>query len=65
MIFGSVWFLYKKSNETKIFLKKQKTKTKPKPVQTDHFRFGLVRVFRKKWFKPVWLGFGPVWLGFF
>jgi len=66
-IFGSVRFLSKKSNQTEFFFKK-----KPKPVQTDRFRFGSVRFFRAKtgsnWFGSVfsvWLGFFPVWLGFF
>jgi hypothetical protein len=39
IIFCSVRFLLKKSNQT-IFFKK-KTKTEPKPVQTDRFRFGF------------------------
>jgi ribosomal protein L7Ae-like RNA K-turn-binding protein len=37
-IFSSVWFLLKKVTKPN-FLKK---KTKPKPVQTDRFRFGSV-----------------------
>jgi len=60
--FGSVFI--KKSNQIEIFFKK--TETEPKPVQTDRFRFGLVRFFREKnQFKPVWLGFGSVLARFF
>jgi hypothetical protein len=47
IIFGLVRFLSKKV--TKPNLKKKK----PKPVQTDQFRFGLVFFGQK----PVWLGF--------
>jgi hypothetical protein len=36
IIFGSVRFLSKKSNQTGFFLKKLK------PIQTDRFRFGSV-----------------------
>jgi hypothetical protein len=68
--FGSVFI--KKSNQIEIFFLKKKTETKPKPVQTDRFRFGSVRFFREKTGSnrfgsvfPVWLGFGSVWLGFF
>jgi hypothetical protein len=42
IISGSARFLLKKSIQTEIFLKK------PKPVQTDRFRFGPVRFFRTK-----------------
>jgi hypothetical protein len=35
--FGFVLFLSKKNNQTEIYKKK-----KPKPVQTDRFRFGSV-----------------------
>jgi len=63
--FGSV-FIKKQVTKPKF---KKKTKTEPKSVQTDRFRFSLVRfglVFLdKNRFKPVWLGFFPVWLGFF
>jgi len=38
VIFCSVWFLLKKNYQIEIFLKK-----KPKPVQTDRFRFGLIQ----------------------
>jgi hypothetical protein len=58
IIFGSVRFLLKKSNQTEFFFKK-----KPKSVQTDQFRFGFLGQKRSK---PVWLGFfGSVWFGFF
>jgi len=56
IIFGSVWFLSKKSNQTIFF--------KSKPVQTDQFRFGLA------WFFQVWLGFSglarffSIWIQF-
>jgi uncharacterized protein YneF (UPF0154 family) len=46
IIFGSVRFLSKK-------VTKPNLKKKPKPVQTDQFRFGLVFFGQK----PVWLGF--------
>jgi hypothetical protein len=42
--FGLVFI--KKSNQTD--LKKKKTETEPKPVQTDWFRFGSIRFFRTK-----------------
>ena len=58
IIFGSVLFLSKKNNQTEIFKKK-----KPKPGQTDRFRFGSV-FYGKNRFKPVWLGFSWFWLGF-
>jgi len=63
-IFGSVWFLSKKSNQTEFFFLK-----KPKPVQNDQFRFGFleqkpVQTGLAQFF-PVWLGFDSVWLGFF
>jgi hypothetical protein len=60
--FSSI-FIKKKNKQTEFFLKK------PKPGQTDRFRFGFLGK------KPVWLGFGlvfpgfglvfSVWLGFF
>jgi hypothetical protein len=50
IIFGSVWFLSKNINQTEIFFKK-KTKTKPKLVQTNRFRFGFLGQ------KPVQTGF--------
>jgi hypothetical protein len=59
IIFGSVRFLPKKL--TKLILKK-KTKTEPKPVQTDWFRFGFLGK------KPVQTGlarFFRFWFGFF
>ena len=37
IIFGSVWFLSKNKNQINFFKKK-----KPKPVQTDRFRFGFL-----------------------
>jgi hypothetical protein len=46
--FGSVFI--KKSNQTEIFFLKKK----PKPSQTDRFRFGFLG---KNRFKPVWIGF--------
>ena len=64
IIFGTVRFLSKKSNQIKKNLRK-----KPKSVQTGRFRFGSV--FRTKTDSNrfgsvclVWLGFGLVWLGF-
>jgi hypothetical protein len=63
IIFDSVRFLYKKSNQTDL----KKNQNEPKPVQTDLFWFGLV-FYDKNWFKPVWLGFfglARFWLGFF
>jgi hypothetical protein len=68
IIFGSVLFLSKKSNQTEIFFKK-----KPKPGQTDRFRFGsfFMEKTGSNRFGSVFLGFGsvfsvfPVWLGFF
>jgi hypothetical protein len=68
-LLGSVFI--KKSNQTEF------KKKKPKPGQTDRFRFGSVRFFRAKTgsnrfgsvfpvlarFFPVWLVF-LVWLGF-
>jgi len=45
--FGLIFI--KKSNQTEFFFQK-----KPKPVQTDRFRFGFKD---KNRFKPVWLGF--------
>jgi len=71
IIFGSVWFLSKKVTKPNFFL------NKPKPGQTDRFRFGSGFLGKNR-FKPVWLGFlgfgsvfsgfgsvFPVWLGFF
>jgi hypothetical protein len=44
IIFGSVWFLSKKSNQTEMFFfLKKKTETEPKPGQTDRFRFDFFR----------------------
>jgi hypothetical protein len=54
IIFYSVRFLSKKSNQTEIFFLK-KTETEPKPVQTSWFRFGSVFLFG---FFPVWVRFG-------
>jgi hypothetical protein len=51
--FSSIRFYSKKNNKTEI---KKKTETKPKPVQTDRFRFGSIFL-DKNQFKPVWLGF--------
>ena len=58
--FGSV-FIKKKSPNWILFF------FKPKPVQTDLFRFSSVFL-DKNQFKPVWLGFfglGPVRFDFF
>jgi len=63
IIFSSVWFLYKKNNQTDFFKKKSK------PVQTDRFQFGFLGQ------KPVQTGlalflsglvrvFFPVWVRF-
>jgi hypothetical protein len=66
IIFGSIRFLSKKKKVTK----QKKTETKPKPVQTDRFRFGSFFLDKNR-FKLVWLGFFGlarfflVWLGFF
>jgi hypothetical protein len=60
IIFGSVRFLLKTSNQTE----KNNLKKKPKPGQTDRFRFGLDFLGRK----PVQTGlarFFRFWLGFF
>jgi hypothetical protein len=64
-LFGSVFI--KKNNQTEIFFKKN-TETKPKPVQTDWFRFGFlgqksVQTGLARFF-PVWLEFFPVWVQF-
>jgi hypothetical protein len=53
IIFSSIRFLSKKVTKTG-FLKKNKTK--PKPVQTDRFRFGSI-ILGKNRSKPVWLDF--------
>ena len=52
VIFSSVWFLLKKIIKTCFFKKK-----KPKPVQTDRFRFGYVQLF---WGKNRFFRFGSV-----
>ena len=58
IIFGSVRFLLKKITKLKyIFLKK-----KPKPGQTDRFRFGFGSVFFG--FGSVFFGLARFWLGF-
>jgi hypothetical protein len=62
-LFGSVFI--KKNNQTEIFFKKN-TETKPKPVQTDWFRFGFlgqksVQTGLARFF-PVWVRFGSVFL---
>jgi len=54
--FGSVFI--KKSNQTEIFFLKKK----PKPVQTDRFRFGSVQFLGKK---PVQTGLARFFSGFF
>jgi hypothetical protein len=66
IIFGSVRFLSKKVTKPKFIFKKKK----PKPGQTDWFRFGLF--FRVKTgsnrfgsFFPVLARFSRFWLGFF
>jgi len=46
-ISGSVRFSSKKIIKPVFFFKK-KTETEPKPVQTDQFRFGLVRLIEEK-----------------
>jgi len=62
IIFGSVFI--KKSNQTKMFFKKNQNRTETR--QTDRFRFGSVFLGQKR----VWLGFlgfglvFSVWLGF-
>ena len=61
IIFGSVRFLLKKNNYTDFFIKK--TKTEPKPVQTDRFWFGLF--FRTKTGSNQFGTVFSVWLGFF
>jgi len=58
IIFSLIWFLLKKNNKIKFFY----IKKKPKPVQTDWFRFCFLD---KNRFKPVWLGFVSVFSGFF
>jgi hypothetical protein len=40
IIFGSIRFLSNKSNQTE-----KKIKKKPKPGQTDRFRFGSIQFF--------------------
>jgi hypothetical protein len=59
IIFGTVRFLSKKSNQIKKNLRK-----KPKSIQTGRFRFGSV--FRTKtdsnWFGSVWLSLARFWL---
>jgi hypothetical protein len=66
IIFDSVRFIYKKSNQTE-FKKKKKTETELKPVQTDRFWFGSV--FRTKTgsnrFGSGFFQFGSVQFGFF
>jgi hypothetical protein len=65
-LFGSVFI--KKNNQIEIFFFEKK----PKPGQTDRFRFGFlgqkpVQTSLARFFR-FWLGFGsvlPVWLGFF
>jgi hypothetical protein len=57
LIFGSVQFLSKEVTKPNLFFFK-----KPKPVQTDRFRFGFLEQ------KPVQTGLArifSVWLGFF
>ena len=62
IIFSSIRFLSKKIIKLKFFFLKKK----PKPGQTDRFRFGSVRFFQgKNLFNLVWLGFFRFWLGFF
>jgi len=75
IIFGLVRFLSKKVTKPKFFFEK-KPETKPKPGQTDRFRFGSVFLGQKpvqtslaRFFR-FWLGFFwfgsvfPFWLGF-
>jgi hypothetical protein len=58
IIFGLVWFLSKKITKPVFF---KKTKTKPKPIQTDRFWFGYFRTktgfFDLARFFLVWLSF--------
>jgi hypothetical protein len=50
-VHGSVRFGFYQKKITKLILKKKKTETEPKLVQTDQFWFGFLEK------KPVWLGF--------
>jgi len=71
IIFGSVWFLSKKSNQTDNFFKKTETGSS-RPVLVWFFRTktgsnwfgsvfsGLAWFFRFGSVFPVWLGFGSV-----
>jgi len=72
IIFCLVRFLSKKVTKLKLFFFEKKTKTEPKPGQTDRFRFGSVRFFRAKIGSnrfgsvfPVLARFSRFWLGFF
>jgi hypothetical protein len=62
IIFGLVRFLSKKITKPVFF---KKTETKPKPIQTDRFRFGYFRTktgfFDLAWFFLVFFGLGLVW----
>jgi hypothetical protein len=67
IIFGSVRFLSKKVTKPKFFFLKKK----PKPSQTDRFRFGFfgqkpvqTGLDRFFWFWLGFLGFGSVFSGF-
>jgi hypothetical protein len=63
IIFCLVRFLSKKVTKLKLFFFEKKTKTEPKPGQTDRFRFGSVFLGQK----PVQTGlarFFQFWLGF-
>jgi len=57
IIFGLVWFLLKKVIKSKFFFLKKK----PKPGQTDRFRFGF---FREKPVQTDLARFFRFWLGF-
>jgi hypothetical protein len=60
IIFDSVRFIYKKSNKTEFFLKKNRNRTETGSNRPVLVRFGF---YDKNRFKPVWFGFFPVWLG--
>jgi hypothetical protein len=72
IIFGSVRFLSKKVTKPNYFFFEKKTKTEPKPGQTDRFRFGSIFLGQKPvqtglarffWFWLGFLGFGSVFFG--
>jgi len=69
IIFCLVRFLSKKVTKLKLFFFEKKTKTEPKPGQTDRFRFGFFRAKtgsnRFGSVFPVLAWFSRFWLGFF